>query len=209
MPLLNPFYWLGALLLLAIVLLVSVGLGAMAYIVSKAAAKRNTRTTFLAPLPIGIVAGMVALGLSCSGILWFDDHPFPLQPKPAASDIEGQWAATQASLNDMQVNGGYAISTHTITFNTDGTFELLNMPDWCVVSFGKSNRGFLSGHGKWTIVADGDKWVIRLGFDHSSGNSAVVGIPAQLDMSGWRPTQIFEFIGDPDEGHAMVYEKST
>jgi hypothetical protein len=66
----------------------------------------------------------------------------------------------------------------------------------------------LSGHGKWTIVEVGGKWVINLGFDGSSANSAGIGLPAQLDMSGWRPTQIFEFIGDPDSGHAVIYEKA-
>lgn len=104
----------------------------------------------------------------------------------------------------MQRNGGYTLSTHTVTFRADGRFELVNMPDWCL-NFGKSSQGFLSGSGTWKISQDADHWVIYLFFDRTSG---AAGLPGQMFIEGWRPRAIFEYIGDPDEGHAMRYEKT-
>ena len=54
MPLLNPFYWFGALLLLWTVLLISVGLGVAAYATCLIVARRRSPILLLARLPIGI-----------------------------------------------------------------------------------------------------------------------------------------------------------
>ena len=106
----------------------------------------------------------------------------------------------------MRTKGGYALSTHTLSFNANGTFELVNMPDWCVAIDGRSGHSFLSGHGRWAIVDVEGQWEIALTFDRSSGYAGI--LPNRLYLSGWRPNLIYEFIGDPDSGHTMAYARS-
>jgi hypothetical protein len=209
MPLLNPFYWFVALLSLAVVLLFSAGAGAAAYVIIRLAAWRISPILRLAQLPIGMGVAVATLALSCRGILWYADHPSPLRAKPSSANLQGVWTVTSASLTDMRQNGHYSISTHTLTFYADGSFELVNMPDWNLTASGESDQGFLSGDGRWSVIQDGDRWQIEPRFDRWSGIPDSLALPNRLNLFGWRDWGIELPIGDPDSGHSIIYEKSS
>src|SRR5262249_14445569 len=58
--------------------------------------------------------------------------------KPNPSDLVGIWAPTDATIKDMKEQGAYTISIHQLILRADGTFEMINMPDWWKDGFGGS-----------------------------------------------------------------------
>lgn len=128
----------------------------------------------------------------------------PIQPV-SDEDIIGTWALDSASLERMEDEGGYQISTHTLTFRDDGTFELVNMPDWCGFG-GIPTGGFYSSSGTWEIT------------EYSGGREIFVhfaslphyedGLYTVFNIGGREPPYyIWMYAGDPDAGRVMVFER--
>jgi len=123
--------------------------------------------------------------------------------QPAESDLIGTWVPTQDTLNDIRKRGGYPAANHQLVLRGDGTFSLLNMPDWWLNDGGESSGGFNSGSGTWKLRKDGS-WQIYLRFD-SVRNFTNFGAP--LNLRRQKPPYLIHIhVGDPDEWHAMLFE---
>ena len=72
--------------------------------------------------------------------------------KPNRTDVIGTWVPTAATINDLKQRGGYVISKHELVLRADGTFAMVNMPDWWSDGFGQSKKTFESGSGKWQFI---------------------------------------------------------
>ncbi|MES2308383.1 MAG: hypothetical protein V4507_05940 [Verrucomicrobiota bacterium] len=122
--------------------------------------------------------------------------------KPQESDLIGLWVPTPNTLKDMEKTGGYVISKHEILLKEDGTFSMINMPDWWRDGFGDSKKGFESSEGRWELTQTQDWtkiWDITL---HFSGYGTSVKLLGQKP-----PYRIHIYVGDPDSGHVMLFEK--
>jgi len=153
-------------------------------------------------------AAAVFLALSSTGCL---NNP-PFNPaelnftwrKPVRSDLVGTWVPTSDSLSDLQKRGGYIISKHELTLREDGSFSLLNMPDWWLNDFGESRHGFDSGSGTWSLTQNGN-WQVYLTFKKLRSWTAF-GAPLNLRRQK-SPYLIHIYVGDPDDWHAMLFER--
>src|SRR5262249_50031885 len=94
-------------------------------------------------LPLTAVLLLVA-GCMNNGIEWselsFTRH------EPARSDIVGVWTPTEKTLRDIRKRGHYESVAHKIVLSDDGTFAMVNMPDWWTDGFGESHGKFDSGN---------------------------------------------------------------
>lgn len=122
--------------------------------------------------------------------------------KPLEADLVGRWVPTVQTLTDMRSYGGYAISTHELVLNADKTFSIKNMPDWWATDFGESKKGFQSASGKWALssAAGGRDW----GIDLVVGTSGIGFVHIRNQKP---PYMIHIGIGDPDNGHFMLFER--
>jgi hypothetical protein len=127
--------------------------------------------------------------------------------EPTRADIVGIWEMTPDTIQTMQEKGRYEISTHTIEFKDDGTFEITNMPDWWALeNFGESTQTFYSGSGRWTIEKDSGGWAVGLYFDTWTGSHPMG--KTWLNLRGrLRPHTIYTWIGDPDAGNIIEFHK--
>jgi hypothetical protein len=168
-PLFNPIYWLFGLAFLVVAMCASIIAGFIAYIVSSLFSKKKLHNRGL-PITIAIVITPVVFCLTLGSLCqWSLSDPTNPRKKPASENIVGVWVPTPSSLQNMQEEGKYEISTHTLTFKKDETFVMVNMPDWWLNSFGKSTGGFYSGSGTWEITKDRGRWKIRVHFTSLPG----------------------------------------
>jgi hypothetical protein len=122
--------------------------------------------------------------------------------RPLEADLAGKWVPTAQTLEDMRNTGGYAISTHELFLNADKTFFMRNMPDWWATDFGESKKGFKSASGRWTLLpaTGGGDW----GIDLVVGTSGI----GFLHVRNQKPPYLIHIgIGDPDNGHYMLFER--
>ena len=145
---------------------------------------------------------MATLLIGCQGT-WRELSFTRARPDPSA--LVGIWVPTTETLADMRDVGGYPISKHELRLQADGQFSMTNMPDWWREGFGRSSGTFESGAGKWELREEdgavGPAWVIDLEFPQY-GTS--VHLVRQKD-----PYMIHVYIGDPDSGHAMLFERTA
>ena len=122
--------------------------------------------------------------------------------KPLETELVGTWVPTTQTLEDMRGNGGYSISTHELVLNADKTFAMKNMADWWATDFGESKKDFQSTAGRWTLSpADGGRdWGIAL----IVGTSEIALVHVRNQVP---PYLIHIGIGDPDNGHFMLFER--
>ena len=166
------------------------------------------KNAWLKSLPIALFVALIG---GCA-IFWVLGNAlmssfYPPSPgiKPAEQDIVGIWQLTQGSLESMKEEG-YTISTHTLEFKADGTFRMTNLPD-LVWHFGTVGGKFESGSGNWSIEKDinGD-WCIELSFTELNG--ATENLRTEFYLYGKKPPYlIYDYIGDPDDGWILTYER--
>ncbi len=124
--------------------------------------------------------------------------------KPRKSDLIGTWVPTSETLKDMKNRGKYSISKHELILRADGSFSLINMPDWWKDGFGVSKKGFESGSGTWDVIQEdkgilGKTWEVKLNFPtYWTHFNLLHQAPPYL---------IHCYIGDPDSGTAMIFER--
>ena len=206
MPGLNPFYWLtcGFIVAASLVMAALVGLGAFR---GTRFFVRHSRNAYLIALPVGLTASAVACILTFWGLLSLSDFDSSTPvTRPEESDLVGTWTFSAATLADMRTNGGYEITTHSLNLRNDGTFEIVNIPDWWL-NFGHSSHGFYSGSGTWSVVKDFQgHWVVEVRFTSLPGYES--GLLTSLRIGQSKASYyIYDFIGDPDSGHVMVFER--
>ena len=123
--------------------------------------------------------------------------------KPNEADLIGKWVPTAQTLKDMRTTGGYAISTHELLLNPDNSFSMKNMPDWWATEWGESKSGFQSASGKWALLSKttcGHCW----GVDLVVGTAEIGFVPVRNQVP---PYMLHIGVGDPDNGHFMLFER--
>jgi hypothetical protein len=123
---------------------------------------------------------------------------------PDRADVIGTWVPTAATVKDLRQAGGYAVSKHELILRADGTFAMVNMPDWWASGFGQSGKRFESGSGSWKFYRDHNAWTvwaIELDFPKFR-------VPNSLHLRRQKPPYLIQItIGDPDSGHYMLFEQ--
>jgi len=130
-----------------------------------------------------------------------------LYKKPTKQDIIGVWDVKNVVQTEKPKNGEPENIQHTLTLKENGTFEMTNVPGgWFEDEFGHSIGGFNSGSGKWHITKDNLVWTIHLDFDVWNGRG--INFSTQFRFRGNKePYTIFTWIGDPDNGEILEFEK--
>lgn len=116
-----------------------------------------------------ILSRFVAVGLACLTLLGAcgcerlsDDST---RSEPAASALLGNWIPDTDSLEYMRKKGGYDTSNKTaLVLEADGTYKMLNMPDWLWLDDGLSHKTLRSERGTWKVLLDLDRpyWLLQL-----------------------------------------------
>ena len=124
--------------------------------------------------------------------------------KPEMKDIIGTWTPTADTLKDIRSRGHYPEARHELILKSDGTSSMINMPDWWRNGFGESNKTFHSGEGNWRLTKSKniwDIWTIELEFP-----SEISSINLYRQKP---PYLIFIRVGDPNNGDAMFYQRTS
>ena len=215
-PARQPVFWaIGLLVYAVIVALIAtacgVVVGAIGYLLFRKSRRRVVGMGLPSLMAFSTIP-VVFFVISCSlcAWIWSADRALnerlsaPLQ-RVSEEDIVGTWTLDSASLQRMEEEGGYEISTHTLTFRDDGTFELVNMPDWCGFG-GTPTGGFYSSSGTWEIKEYSGRWEVFVHF--ASLPHYEDGLYTQFNIGGEEPPYyIWMYAGDPDAGMVMVFER--
>jgi hypothetical protein len=214
-PACQPVFWaIGLLIYAVIVALIAtacgVVVGGIAYVFFRKSRRRAVRMGLPSLMAVSTiyVVFVVIYSMVC---LWFfgvfatpDERLLTPSHPVSEEDIVGTWALDSKSLKRMEQRG-YEISTHTLTFRGDGTFDLVNMPDWSGPG-GPEIGGFYSSSGTWKITEYSGDWEISVHFD--SVPEFPDGVYTRFDIGGTEPPYyIWMWAGDPDAGIVMVFEK--
>jgi hypothetical protein len=143
--------------------------------------------------------------LLLSSCIW-DSHSYP-RSKPYQGDLVGTWLPDAKTIDDMRIRGGYVVSQAKtrIVLNEDGTFEAIDMPDWWNDGFGSSRRALQYRSGTWKLIPHANErgWGINLDMVSPFGNEALNLLGSEA------PYRIYIIIGDPDQDHAMIFQKPS
>lgn len=122
--------------------------------------------------------------------------------EPRREDLIGTWIPDQKSLADIVERGKYNTTTSIqLILHPDGSFEMINMPDWWANVHGASSGSFYSFSGTWKTFhpPSSTSWRLLL---TSSNNSRPV------DLLGQKPPyQLYFVLGDADENRGMIFVK--
>lgn len=213
MPSVVCFGYVALLLAVLIAIVVGAIIFGLGLVVGRKVLKGNNSHNFLPiiivfSLPISLITalilGCVAFWLISDSLMSSFYPPSPSR-RPAEQDIVGIWQLTQGSLESIQEDG-YVVSTHTIEIKADGSFTLTNLPD-SVWNFGEVGGKFESGSGTWSIELDPNRdWSIALHFTKLNGK--VDDFYTHFFLYGKEPPyRIYDYIGDPDSGRILSFEK--
>jgi hypothetical protein len=115
----------------------------------------------------------------------------------------GTWKPNARTLRDIRGRGRYPDAPHEIRLHTDGTREIVGMPDWWSDVWGESHHKLQSDRGTWRIVESENVWTIYdLELELSAGRRAV-HLARQHE-----PYLIHITMGDPDSGEYMEFERT-
>ena len=125
--------------------------------------------------------------------------------KPDSKDLVGTWIPTKDTLQEIRKRGGYPVAEHKIVLREDGSFSLMNMPDWRDNGSGESHSKLNSSSGTWILATDVkpgffSTWRIELHYSNL--------IDGGFDVYYQNPPYlIFVRVGDPNSGDAMFLER--
>jgi len=192
-------------------LIASVGVitGGMIYWASKHYLKPKSPSGKYIAISVSIIAALLSVSILIFGMI---NYSFTISdkcyPRPISSSevIIGEWVPTTKSIEIMQDEGGYKISTHKWIFSDDGSFEMVNMPDWLIDW--EPNQQFYSGKGKWSFSSDECSWRINLSF--APFENYPDGLGTSIFFGGKSPNYYLYdyYLGGADSGNVMYFEKS-
>lgn len=121
-------------------------------------------------------------------------------------DLAGTWVISDASRQVLPPE--LKTDLAKIVLNRDGTFVASAMPG--LFYFPQSRPARLeSGNGAWELVSREGKQQIQLVF-HAIADWNTTDLPygTPLEVSrGWSAMSLYYFIGDPDEGRRIEFER--
>jgi len=115
--------------------------------------------------------------------------------------VVGTWAIradTRAEMPPNLING-----SGNFTFNRNGTFTAAQIPGLFYVKNLRPMR-LESGSGNWRVVNQGSRQFVQLDFSKIENWKGSLPFGTQLEISSKR---LIYFIGDPDDGQVVVFEK--
>ena len=120
--------------------------------------------------------------------------------KPKKEDLIGVWTPDKETLRDIRTRGHYPETEHEIILREDGTFSIRNMPD----GFGESGGKFESVDGRWDLKEEKDIWTIWSISLETSKELMSINVYRQKP-----PYSIFIRVGDPNNGDAMIFDRTS
>jgi hypothetical protein len=203
------------LILVAVAILVAALFGVIVFYTSRFLTEKP-RKRAIASWLVAIVTLLCVCSFACYAVYQRlpGERPSP-RARPAEEDIVGVWAPNSSTLQHMQKEGGYEVSVHTLTFRHDGTFEMINMPDWWLVPWIVPAGKFHSGSGAWGISEFEGRWEISVAFTSLTGYENDLRKPVDLDSLHTTfylarkepPYLIYLYLGDPDEYKFIEFER--
>jgi hypothetical protein len=121
--------------------------------------------------------------------------------KPQESDLIGTYEPDSKTQKLILKDGGYSSAKCQIKLNADGKIEFVNMPDWWENGFGESHKKLISTNGTWHIEKVDKYWQIV--WEHE--NTLDLGLHL---ISQKPPYKIHIYVGDPDSGCFMIFERT-
>lgn len=132
---------------------------------------------------------------------------------PKTADVAGDYVLDEASVR-LVAEGGYASRATAIHLDADGSMTFTALPDWWHTDFGDPGGRFDTGRGTWEVEPKQEKWwKVTARIRETTPDS-----PFQVERGGhfaeWvladetPPYRLVLTLGDPDEGRAMVFERS-
>ena len=119
--------------------------------------------------------------------------------KPEMKVMAGKWVPTPETIQWMGEVGNYPKVETSLELSKDGTFQLINMPDWCYTKNGISERQVFRASGKWELVKNEDWWFLSLS---SESGPSLSEFPIIEEGDYW----LWFYVGGR-HGKAMVFEK--
>ena len=119
--------------------------------------------------------------------------------QPALTELAGKYVPTKETWDYIRNEGHYEATEISIVLSSDLSLEMKNMPDWWTNDFGKSDGKLDSLKGTWSVVKRQEWWELGLDFPSLTTSVPIVGKQP--------PYTLWFYIGDPDEGHVMIFEK--
>jgi hypothetical protein len=148
--------------------------------------------------------------------------------KPSEADLIGRWIPTAKTRKEILKRGKYPDAICEIRINADGSFTMRNMPDWWRGGLGESHRRLESGSGVWKLSEPSSTrmsasgkvyrhkdpwagWELLLRFASFSGEHPIPsgGATSVRLCRQSPPYQMFFYVGDPDSGDAMLFERES
>lgn len=150
-------------------------------------------------------------GLACLALIVAGCGRSPAQE----GDLVGVYVPDAATVADARSRGGYNPRATSLTLNGDGTFVLVDMPDWWLAIDGRSHRGYDTVSGRWRLNPsrsgqDGRELLLEVspGGTYSSANESkrqgYVFFPMRV-VGGGSAYALQQWLGDPDEGHLIRF----
>lgn len=126
--------------------------------------------------------------------------------RPNEGDLIGTWVPDKDAVKDMRDRGRYDIerASTKLILRSDGSFEMVDIPDWWREPFGRSHGRLQSDRGTWRLKehSPGGWW--ELGLDLPSWGGTAVALRRDK-----LPYLIHFTLGDPDNGDAMTFVRQS
>lgn len=126
--------------------------------------------------------------------------------KPNEADLIGTWVPNPDTIKDMRDRGRYEVENAKtrLVLGSDGSFEMVDIPDWWREPLGRSHSHLESDHGTWKLkeYSPGTRWELGLYFPSWGGTT----ISLRRDKP---PYLIHITLGDPDNGDAMTFVRQV
>ncbi|GAB3752775.1 hypothetical protein [Spirosoma pomorum] len=169
--------------------------------------------------------GILYLGMLYSLIGCWGVNPFgvidesyykPTKEKPTEDDLVGLWKLNRFCYSFIKEQNVYPVDSITLSIRSNGTFKIINLPDLVADDFGHPINGkLMDATGTWEVDSTNSnaptEWGLQLMFDKRDLQKAGIRKPGlnieyQIYQVNKSPV-LFYFIGDPDNGKTLVFEK--
>ena len=120
--------------------------------------------------------------------------------KPCLESLAGNWQMTPYSPEWIRSAGLPVPVGISLDLRADGTFTASHMPAWWATHASRPLDEILQG--QWAVVRkENAYWVVQLEFTGPKTQEILI-------LRGEGPYLLHQFVSDPDEGKAMVLEKT-
>lgn len=120
--------------------------------------------------------------------------------KPNQQQFVGEWTLKAGSPGSSQSK------PTKLTLRADGSFAAVNYPAQALGSLG-GGASLIDGEGTWGIGPHQSFWVIGVHWVKLGTNQVDYGDMLPI-LNDTPPHVLHHIIGDPDSGHALVFEKT-